>query len=105
MICLCKVVKSNWYIRFVGANTLTYFALHGKLYAVIEMLLAKLVGDFYRVCLSNGFTSSLLAIVITFAMSLILIIPAMIINRWFPWVLGRTGKGKTNGEKTRNLGR
>lgn len=83
-------MKTNKYISFVGANTLTYFSLHGKLYAVIEAVLDKFLS--YRVLLGNVLTSSIVAVVITVVMSFVLIIPAMIINRWFPWILGRKNK-------------
>lgn len=86
---LCKCLKSNRYIRFVGANTLTYFALHGRAYVAIERLLAHFAGGFYEACLSGTLTSDLLAVAITVAVSVILMVPAEIINRWFPWVLGR----------------
>lgn len=89
VISLCKVLKSNRYINFVGANTLVYFAFHGKVYAVIEKVLEKYAGALYSMILANPLLSSLLAIMIAFVMSLILIIPAEIINRWFPWMLGR----------------
>ncbi|MCD7843644.1 MAG: acyltransferase family protein [Clostridiales bacterium] len=87
ILSICKIMRTNRYISFIGANTLTYFGLHGKLYAVIEAVLGKF--SLYGALLENAFTSSVVAIVITVAMSLILIVPAMIINRWFPWVLGR----------------
>lgn len=87
---ICKVIKTNRYISFVGANTLTYFGLHGKVYAVIEAVLGKF--SLYSELLENVIASSIIAVVIMFVLSLILIIPAMIINRWFPWVLGRKRK-------------
>lgn len=89
IIALCKIFKSNRYVNFVGKNTLIYFALHGKVYSVIEKMLEKVVGSFYEMCLSNSFYSSVLAVLITFILSVMLIIPAMVINRWFPWMLGR----------------
>ena len=89
IIAVCKVIKNNKYISFVGSNTLTYFALHGKIYTIIQKILEKVVGGLYQMCLNNPWTSSILAVVITFITSLVLIIPAVIINRYFPWILGR----------------
>lgn len=86
---LCKVVKSNRYMRFVGANTLTYFALHGWVYASVELALKTLAGGFYQSCLERTWSSDLLAVAITVTVSVLLMIPAAIINRWFPWVLGK----------------
>lgn len=86
---VCKVARSCRYIRFVGANTLTYFALHGWVYAAVELALKGLAGEFYAACLGHPLASSVLAVAVTLVVSLILIVPAEIINRWFPWVLGR----------------
>ena len=86
---------------------MTYFALHGKLYAVIEKVLSRF--DIYEVLLSNEITSSIVAIGITAVISVLLIIPAMIINRWFPWVRGErkskieTLKTKADGKDRRTL--
>lgn len=92
LVALCKHLGTNGYVAFVGANTLTYFALHGRVYAVIERMLGKFAAGFYGWCLGNPWTSGTLAVVITFAVSLILMVPAEIINRWLPWVLGRKRK-------------
>lgn len=94
LISVCKIVKSNKYIRFVGKNTLIYFALHGKVYAVLEMLLEKFAGNIYFICLKNAFLSCALAFLLTVAMSFLLVIPAMVINRYLPWVLGRKERSK-----------
>lgn len=92
IILICKKIKSNKYISYVGANTIIFFGLHGKLYAVLEHILSTKVGNFYNYCLDNVFYSSALAIVLTFIMSIVLIVPAEIINRWFPWMIGRQNK-------------
>lgn len=92
IISLCKLVKSNKYFAFVGANTLAYFGLHGKLYAVLQKLMAVLAGEIYTAILDNRFASNVFAVVLTIVMSLVLIIPIMMINRWLPWVVGRKKK-------------
>ncbi|MCR4788799.1 MAG: acyltransferase family protein [Lachnospiraceae bacterium] len=89
LILLCKVARSNRYIDYVGANTIIYFALHGKLYAVLEHVLSAKLSSLYSACLSNIWLSTLLAVVIATVMSFILIIPAYLINRFFPWIIGR----------------
>ena len=89
VMCICKIIKSNRYIQYVGANTLLYFAIHGKFLALIQSLLSKFAGGFYSACLSNDFASSALAIVITFILSVVLIIPSKLINRWVPWAIGK----------------
>ncbi|WP_026659666.1 acyltransferase family protein [Butyrivibrio sp. AC2005] len=94
IISLCKIIKTNKYFAFVGANTLTYLALHGKVEAVIEHVFKTKISAFYNMCLENAFYSTLLGIIITIAVSLILIIPTIIINKWLPWVLGRPYRKK-----------
>lgn len=94
IISLCKLVKSNKYFLFVGSNTLTFFGLHGKVYAVLEKMMTVFAGRLYQAILESDLTSNIFAIILVVLISLILIIPAKIINRWFPWVLGRTAQAK-----------
>lgn len=89
IVMLSKIIKSNRYINYVGQNTLIYFALHGKVYSLIQVILKKFVGGIYSFILSNMFLSSLLAIMLSLLLSAILIIPAYIINRWLPFIIGR----------------
>lgn len=77
-------------MQFVGANTLIYFALNGKVYAVIKKVLGRF--SFYSSWLENDIISSIVAIGIAIVMFVMLVLPAMIINGCFPWVLG----GKRN---------
>ncbi len=94
IVSLCKSVKTNRFVSFVGANTLIYFALHGKAYAIIEMILRKVFTGFYNTCLGNVGLSTILSIAITLVLSICLLIPAVVINRWLPWMLGRSHKPK-----------
>lgn len=89
VISICKVIKTNRYIEYVGRNTLIYFAIHGKVYSLIQTILKKFVGVIYGTILLNTLTSSLFSIMFALGLSLILIIPAYVINWWFPFVLGR----------------
>ena len=91
---LCKLIKENRYMLYIGANTLLVFAFHGKVYSLIQTLAKKLFGVPYRNLLSNVLTGSVVAIVIAVAVSLILIIPIWIVNRFFPFVVGKTYKKK-----------
>ncbi|SDB46788.1 Fucose 4-O-acetylase [Pseudobutyrivibrio sp. YE44] len=94
LIMLSKVLKTNNYIEYVGANTLIYFALHGKLYAVVQRVLKCKAGTMYCTCLHNIYYSIIISVLITILLSLILIIPSFIINRWFPWMVGRKAAKK-----------
>ncbi len=74
-------------MMFVGANSLFYFAFHGKVYSVLQALTAKIL-------VSAHITHTLaldttLGFVITIADALILIIPAILVNRYAPFLLGK----------------
>lgn len=92
IISLCKVVKTNAYIAYIGANTLICFGLHGKVLSVLQVLLWKLCGGVYSKILSNTVTSSVFSIVLSIVISFVLIIPIWLINRYVPFVVGRTRK-------------
>lgn len=89
LILIAKVVKDNKYINYVGQNTLIYFALHGKMYSIIQMLLKKFAVGVYAVVLISVAISSVFCLGLSLALSVILIIPTYIINRWFPFIVGR----------------
>ncbi len=85
-----KVIKSNKYFNFVGQNTLLYFALHGKFYSLFQTILKNF--DIYNMILKNTIYSSIFAIFLTVILSLVLILPVYIINRYFPFLIGRKKK-------------
>ena len=85
LIMIVKKVRSNKYINYVGQNTLIYFALHGKLYSVIQTVLKKITSGFYTVVLNNTMVASIFCFVLSLVLSVILIVPAYIINRWIPF--------------------
>lgn len=92
VIMTAKTIKSNAYINYVGQNTLIYFALHGKAYSVIQTVLKKMAGGMYSAVLGNTVVSSVFALMFSLMLSVLLIVPARIINRWFPFVMGRSRK-------------
>lgn len=89
VVMIAKKMPSNRYVNYVGQNTLIYFALHGKVYSVIQTVLKRFAGGLYAAILGNSVISSLFALAFTLLLSVILIIPAFIINKWFPFVVGR----------------
>lgn len=92
VVMVSKTIKSNRYVNYVGQNTLICFALHGKLYSVIQTILKRFVGGTYAAILGNTIASSVFALVFSLLLSVLLIIPAYIINRWFPFIVGRARK-------------
>lgn len=89
VVLIAKAVSSNKYINYVGQNTLIYFALHGKVYSLIQTLLKKFAGRFYFLVLKDVTFSSVFCLALSLLLSVILIVPAYIINRWFPFIMGR----------------
>lgn len=89
LIMIVKKVRSNKYINYVGQNTLIYFALHGKLYSVIQTVLKKVTSGFYTAVLNNTMAASIFCFVLSLVLSVILIVPAYIINRWIPFAAGK----------------
>ena len=89
IILTAKMIKSNKYFDYVGQNTLIYFAFHGKVYSLIQTLLKRFLGNIYSSILANVALSSVFALCFSLLISVILIIPAWIINRWLPFLVGR----------------
>ncbi len=94
VISVCKVVKTNRYISFVGANTLIYLGLHGKVLSLGQAVFRRFFAPLYSLILDNPFCSSLFAVCYALVISAVLIIPAIIINRWFPFLVGRKKRVK-----------
>ncbi|MBQ3211583.1 MAG: acyltransferase family protein [Oscillospiraceae bacterium] len=86
---ISKVLPANPYIMYVGQNTLLYFAFHGKVFGLIEGIFRSFFAQPYYAILSNKITSIVFAIIFAVVVSLILIIPSYIVNRWFPFILGK----------------
>ena len=89
VVMIAKRVPSNRYINYVGQNTLIYFALHGKAYSLIQTVLRRAAGGLYATILGNVVLSSVFALLFSILLSVLLIIPALIINKWFPFIMGR----------------
>ncbi len=74
------------FLLFIGSNSLLYFCLHGKVYAILESCVHKYCGLFL---LDNTMFCNIMGIALTFADAVILIIPIVIINRYIPFTVGR----------------
>ena len=88
-VSISKTIPANRYMCYVGQNTLIYFALHGKAFSFIEKILSRFASEFYTSILENTLLSNAFAILFTFALSLVLLVPTYIINRWLPFMVGR----------------
>lgn len=92
-ISISKAIKPNQYILYIGQNTLICFALHGKLFSIVQVIFKKVVPDLYGMVLSNEVVSNVFSIVLAVALTIVLIIPIWFINKYFPFILGRKKNG------------
>lgn len=82
-----RFFQNSRFMLFVGANTLFYFAFHGKGYSLLQTVSEKAMSV---LSISHTFwTDEILGFVIVFLDALLLIIPAMLVNRYCPWLLGK----------------
>ncbi|MBO5129325.1 MAG: acyltransferase family protein [Oscillospiraceae bacterium] len=89
VISVCKILPPNKMVLYIGQNTLLCFALHGKVYSLLQVVIRRCLPGLYSAILADTLCSSLFSLLLTVVLSLILIIPIWIINRWFPFLVGR----------------
>lgn len=87
MVYLSKhVLQNSRFLLFVGANTLFYFAFHGKVYSLLQTIIHKVLP---AVMSSPEYQQTVIALCIVLLDAAILIIPAMLVNKYCPWLLGK----------------
>ena len=89
LFAFCKVMKPNRYMTYIGRNTLLCFALHGKLLAFTEGVLKRIMPEAYALLASNTPLSFAYSLALALAVSFVVIIPIYIVNRWFPFLIGK----------------
>ncbi len=92
VVMVSKMLPSNNYVNYIGQNTLICFALHGKIYSVIQTILKKIVGTQYMAIQDNIIISSFFALLFALFLPVIIMVPIYIINRYFPFIIGRKTK-------------
>lgn len=92
IIMISKKIKSNKYVNYVGQNTLICFALHGKIYSIIETIFRRYIEDIYTFILANISIASLFALLFSIGISIILLIPIYIINNYLPFIMGKSNR-------------
>jgi fucose 4-O-acetylase-like acetyltransferase len=84
---LSKKMERVKLFSFVGANSLCYFAFHGKVYAVLQAIIEKI---FIKFSVEHSILIDFfLGVGVTLLDALILIIPILLINKYLPFVLGK----------------
>ena len=82
LVIASKKIGSNKWIEFVGKNTLVYFAFSGKIQSIIEVVTNKYI-------IYNSSNIYYISVILTIIISILLGVPSIIINRYFPFILGR----------------
>ena len=87
MIYVSKHILANSrFLLFVGANTLFYFAFHGKVFSLLQTVCHKLLSEDW---LAIGSVQVGMGFAIAFLDAVVLILPAMFVNRYCPFLLGK----------------
>ena len=94
LVFLCKLVKANKYVLYIGTNTLICLGVHGKISAILEKIVQKALGGAYNSIIGNDVLSVVVGLIFAVILSLVLIIPIYVIRRWFPFIMGKPYKKK-----------
>jgi fucose 4-O-acetylase-like acetyltransferase len=87
MIYISKRLTNAKLILFVGANSLLYFCMHGKVYSLLQVITEKIFSKF---AIAHSETIDfLLGLGMTFLVAIILIIPVILINRYLHFLIGK----------------
>lgn len=89
LVSLSKRIKPNRYMRYIGQNTLLCFGLHGKLCSLLGKIIQTVSPALYGHLQSNALYSTVAVAACAVVLSLILIVPIWLINRYIPFVAGR----------------
>lgn len=80
-------IANSKFLLFIGANTLFYFAFHGKGYSLIQTSVNKILSILNIT--HTGLLDTIIGFVIVLLDALLLIYPAIFVNRYCPWILGK----------------
>ncbi len=89
LIALARIIPSNPYMLYIGRNTLVYFCIHNKAITLVEALFWTFLPALYQ-NLNGPFRSTVFCFLMTFLVSLILMIPCAFIVHYMPWSIGKT---------------
>lgn len=84
---LGKLLPNTRWTSYIGMNTLIYYGLHGKVESIMEVILKKV--EIYQAICSNVMLGILGSIVIVICVTIVLLIPTWIINKFLPFVIGK----------------
>ena len=92
---LSKLIPYNRYISYVGSNTLIYYGLHGKMESLLQHVMKARNPEMFSWLQWSGTEWAIVPAVLEALLISVLLIPVVyVINRWFPFMLGRTAAKK-----------
>jgi len=87
-ISISKQIKSySKLLIFIGSNSLLYFCLHGKVYAIIQKIYHQII-LLFEIDISYSMYF-IVGVGVTVLTCILLIIPVKFINEFFPWSVGK----------------
>lgn len=93
VISLSKQLPSNCYIRFIGGNTLVYYALHGKVESLIQAVLKHInQPEYLEIVWGYHPEAVFYALAEALFVSILLVPVVILINHWLPFAVGRKRK-------------
>lgn len=78
-------VSRDKFLVFIGANSLFYFAFHGKVLALVSVITMKLL----NILPISPVLLAIMGVICTILCALILVPFAMVVNKYLPWLLGK----------------
>ena len=94
LITISKIIPGFKLLTYIGQNTIIYFALHGKVFSLIQACCKKIIPTIYENILASNILSPLFAVCLVIIVCLILILPTWFINKFLPFIVGRKYKRK-----------
>ncbi len=89
LVSFSKHIRPNRAILYIGQNSLIYFGIAHYFNTVLQLIIKTAVPSFYTAVLSNEYYSAVFSLIFALISALILILPAYIINTYFPFLVGR----------------
>lgn len=84
-----KSIKPTRLTSFIGQNTLLYFGLQGKFISVWELIIKKVIPVFSEQIYASSLLSTVYSLLFGIVCSILLVIPILIINKYFPILSGK----------------
>ena len=89
LVSICKRIKPSNIMLKIGQNSLFSFGMAHFVSVPLQMMIKKILPDFYSNIISNSIFSAIFSIIFAFFVSVLLLIPSGIIERFFPFVIGK----------------